>query len=103
MATLSQYQEVMPTVFAVMPTLTKTTIDNKMASIPARPVPTPIPALTPTNIANLFNEIYAKTTIEEAIQAAGGIRALASKHSMDRSTCVQLIQEFEKARALYQA
>lgn len=103
MATLAQYQEVMPTVFTLVPSLTKSTIDTRMAQIPERPAPTPPPQPTAVNVGNLFTEVYSTPNITDAIAAAGGIRALAAKHNMTRELCVQLIQEFEKGRELYQA
>lgn len=99
--TLAQYQEVMPTVFSIVPALTKTTIENKLSTIPAAPTPAPEPTPSAANVNNLFTEIYSTPTVAQAVAAAGGIRALASKHSMSRAVCMQLIQEFEAAHNLY--
>jgi hypothetical protein len=102
MATLDEYKAVMPTVFSIATSLTKASIDTRMAGIPTAPEPKVEPAPTASNISQLFAECYATPKVEDAIAKAGGIRKLAAKYGMTRDICVTIIREFEAARVLYQ-
>jgi hypothetical protein len=101
MATLDEYKSAMPMVTGIWPDLTKTAIENKLASIPAVPTK-PAPAKpTKAAIIALFDEVYGLPTVEEAIAKAGGIMKLAAKHGMTRLDCITILQEFSAVKSLY--
>jgi|GEM_PF-4841682 hypothetical protein len=103
MPTLQDYQDSMPTIFEVIPTLTKTIVENNFKKVPAPVAPAEHNQLTKTIIEGIFNDLLAKSTPSESIAHAGGIMALAGKYKISRADCVKVIQELEQGFNLYKS
>ena len=100
MATLEQYGAVAPTVMSVG-SFTKSQIENKLSSIPTKPDEQPEPEITKTKVVAIFNAIFAESTVEKSVQAAGGLRKIASDNNLTPAQVRKIAKELVAMQNLY--
>jgi len=100
-ATLDYYKEKMPTIFSVIPTLTKKQVEDNFKKVPAV-VKDEVPVeVTQQKIVDLFDEVVKHGTIEAAITANGGLMSLAGKLKLTREQCRTLLEELRAGYSVY--
>lgn len=102
MADLQDYIDAAPTIMA-LGEFTLTQVENKLGNLPDPPSPgTPEP-ITKEIVIAIFEQVFARHSLDTALMAANGYGALAKQHGITKAQAKTIVEELRAMVGVYNA